>query len=318
MIKSVVSRAAAAAVFTSLALCGTIAHAQQAPNFRALTFAGVNYNRLPDGQYVLEEMGGTYFDSPTPANASMNYSHTYTGGPQGDTQFLANSAANYRGFWSAGTHAQAAITNAYPSTAEEAPQGFYVLGGIGSHTKHRFVSPESVTGPFSVFNWHVSGNSSTNLGVAQSRLDFAVTTGASGFGDLYNAAVTPNLMTKFGPGSYSYNTAVAMDTPLDFLFWSSAFVEVKRSDLEGMSATDIFGTADFMSTFELDSIELYNQDGTRIETWSLIDETTGEAVFTEKGRVGNPTSAIPEPGTALLLVGGLLPLAGIRMRRRRA
>jgi len=314
MMKHVLARTAVAVLVLMISV--GVASADT-PEFRSMVFAGVAPNGYNPGTYRIEESGNTYFNEPTPANTLLNYSHTYTGGPQGDIQFSANAAANYRGFWSAGTHAQGTVDNAYTAPGDT-PQGFYVLGGMGSHTQHRFVSPESLTGPYSVFNWEVTGNSDTNVGTARSRLDFAVTQNAVMFDDFYNASLVPERLTEYGPGQYSYQTAIALDTPLDFLFWSSAYWEVLPDELAALGGpVDIYGSADFMSTFHLASIDLFNEDGTPVRNWSLLDEATGDAVFTQNGRVGDPV-VVPEPGTAVLIAIGLLPLAGGVVRRRRA
>lgn len=263
---------------------------------------------------------GVNFDSSTPEDVALiGFNKTYSNG----ATFTADSAANYRGFWSTGTFASGQVLNAsYPTTEPEIfntsqPFGYYVLGGMGSFTKHRFVTPESLSGAFGQFNWHVDGDLAATLGTANSRLDFAVTQGATSFNDLYNSAITPNLMTKFGPGTYSYTTGIALDTPLDFLFWSSAYWQVTPAELAalGTQHRDISGHALFMNTFNLDSIYLYNGDGTLVKNWSLLDDATGQVLFNQDGRVVN-SAAAPEPSSVALLLGTSLIGGGTLWRRR--
>jgi hypothetical protein len=284
--------------------------------FRGITSVSVNDGVLSGN---LREQG-IQNDTATPENlALLGFSKTYDNG----ATFNASAAANYRGFFSTGTYAMGEVLNAsYPTVAPEFlninnPFGYYVIGGMGSFTKHRFVTPESLTGVFGTFNWHVDGTATSTFGLANSRLDFAVTQGASVFDDLYNASITPNKMTQFGPGSYSYTTGIALDTPLDFLFWSSSFWQVQKNDLATLGTThrDIRGSALFNDTFTLDSIELRKADGTLVNNWSLLDEATGQTIFTQNGRVTAQMNA-PEPGSLALLLP-VMGVAGIVIRKQK-
>lgn len=303
-------------LLASAAVLGTALSAR-ADHFRAFSFTGVSDGH-PD-YYVLDSgLGSTYFDSPTPDNISLyGFQKTYSG-PGGDVTFSAASAANFRGYWSTGTYAYGQVQNAYYPTSSDygtsPPFGYYVIGGGGSWTKMTFSTPESLTGPYADFHWHVDGMTDANLGTANARLDFAVTQGATSFDDLYNSTVTPNIMTKFGPGTYSYHTAVALDTPLDFLFWSSSFWQVTPGDLAalGLAHEDIHGFAQFFNTYNLDTIDLYNGDGSLVTDWSLTNEN-GQVVFNQNGRVA---PSVPEPGTLALFGTGLLASAGLLRRRR--
>lgn len=296
-------------------LLGIVSPAAAQPFFRTRAFAGVADGVNPG--FVVTGTQGQ--DGPTPSNAALsNFSTAYPNGT-----FTASAAANYRGFFSTGTYASGQVLNAsYPTSPPSAGQldpafGYVVLGGMGSFTQHRFVTPESLTGVFGQFHWHVDGTSSTNLGLASSRLDFAVTQGATSFNDLYNSTITPNIMTQIGPGTYTYTTGIALDTPLDFLFWSSAFWNVLPSDLAtlGSGTKTIFGQAEFMNTFNLDSIDLYKADGSKIADWQLLDEATGQTIFTQSGRVQAETAA-PEPSSVLLFLAGGLAGTGFLSRRR--
>lgn len=290
------------------------------PDFRAFAFAGVS-----DGHsyFILNNFAPSYADSPVPINISItNQTQTYSG-PLGDVTFTATAAANYRGFWSSGTYAEGRVDNVYyPTDAPyhtSPPFGYYVVGGIGSWTRHRFVTPESLNDVFAQFHWHVSGETDVNFGTANSRLDFGVGQNVPSFNDLYNSQYVPNLLTRFGPGEYSYTTGVALDTPLDFLFWSSSYWEVDPDQLANLPSNmhEIHGIAEFTRTFNIDRIDLYNGDpnngGTLITDWSLLDEATNQVIFNQNGRV-----IVPEPGSLALLVGvSLSGLAVLRRRRRK-
>lgn len=301
-----------------MAVCAAFALAGPA---RAQTFytevLGATSDGIETGYSAPGEDVNLQLGTPTPMNLSINRTTVYNG-PQGDVTFSFNAAANYRGFWSTGAYASGTATNAYynptPAAGQKTPpQGFYVLGGMGSWTQHTFVSPESLTGPYATMTWHVSGNGTTNLGVADARLDFAVTQNATDYFALFNM---PDRLFEYGTGTYRYNTGVALGVPLDFLFWSSAYYEVTKGDVAslGGSHADLAGTAAFMNTFHLDAIELFNGNGDPVSEWSLIDNATGNVIFNQNGRV----AAVPEPSSGAAGAASLSVLAGLLLRRRRA
>lgn len=257
-------------------------------------------------------------EGSSPANTNIGFTTDFTGA-QGTTTFSAYAAANYRGFWSTGTYAYGTVTNAYHSTTPppgfDPPHGYVVLGGAGSWTQARFETPAALTAATATFRWNVTGQASADLGMANARLDFAVTQGAGSFFDLYNPTITPNLLTRFGPGNYSYNTGVALGVNLDFLFWSSAFWDVTPADIASLGSTprNIAGSAMFNNTFTLDTIELLDSNGDPIQNWQLLDVTSGTTLFDQNGRV----AAVPEPGVYALLLGALSAVSGLLHTRRR-
>jgi hypothetical protein len=287
----------------------------------AQVFVSEAFGGAGDGKGGYVANSGDYdlhIETPIPYNTHIVKTNTFTGAG-GNVSFSFNAASNYRGFWSSGTYAAGSVTNAYFPTGQPIPStnppfGYYVLGGIGSWTKHRFVSPESLTGPYAVMTWHVDGVTDSNFGTANSRLDFGVGQGATSYFDIYNPSVTP-LMTKYGPGTYTYNTAVAMNTPLDFFFWSSAYWEVSMNQLASLGSghMDMFGEAQFNHTFNLDTIELFNADGSPVNEWSLLDESTGQVVFNQSGRI----AAVPEPGAYAGMIGVGVTSLGFLLRRRK-
>jgi hypothetical protein len=289
------------------------AHAQWfASESLGLTSDGIETGYSGPGSDVNIQIG-----TPVPRNVSINKSNVYHGSG-GDVTFGFNAAANYRGFWSTGTYASGNVANAYynpaPAAGQKAPpQGFYVLGGMGSWTKHRFVSPESLFSPFANMTWHVSGSGTSDLGVANSRIDFAVTRNAPDWFSLFNM---PGRLFEYGPGVYHYNTAVALDVPLDFLFWSSAYYEVTKGDIASLGGSHrrLSGTAAFMDTFYLDTIELFNGNGAPVSEWSLLDDATGQVIFNQSGRV----ASVPEPSAAVCGIAMISVVGSVAVRRMSA
>lgn len=317
---SLYARTTPAVTALLLALCVLIG---VAPRSSAQTpyYNSTSLGAVKDGQsdylvnFASNETDG--WEGFSPRNTNIGFTRDFSGS-DGVTTFSASAAANYRGFWSTGTYAHGTVTNAYNSghTGFDPPHGYVVLGGAGSWTKNRFETPEALSSATALFHWHVSGNSSANIGTANARLDFAVTQGATSYFDLYNSSVTPNLLTRYGPGTYDYNTGVALGVNLDFLFWSSAFWDVTASDLAALGSThrDLYGDASFNNTFVLDSIQLFDPNGNEIEDWQLVDSVTGAALFNQNGRI----SSVPEPGSCALCVGALASAAlFLAVRRRR-
>lgn len=190
-------------VFSTLALA---ALAQCAPTLAMAQnqFRGTTYQTVADGHpddfLVKNGHEDTYFDSPTPKNISIvNQSKTYSGSG-GDAVYSSSEAVNFRGFWSTVTFLSLKVKNAYyptnPAYGTSPPFGYFALGGVEFWTKNPFISPQALNDATATFQWHVSGNADSNLGLTTSRLDFAVTTGATSAFDLYKPTITPNKLTK--------------------------------------------------------------------------------------------------------------------------
>jgi hypothetical protein len=257
------------------------------------------------------------------ANSGTN---TYTANGL-TTTFTGYAATNWKAPQATGYYLNGSVTNAYTSPGgatglTNPPSGYYVEAGGGSSEIVEYDSPEALTDPTAVYHWHMSGTSYSvggnglPLGVAETRLDFAVVERDSvgSVYDIFDPTQLPDgKLLQFGFGQYDYNTAVEMGVPLDFLFWSSAFWQVEPNDLTS-TPQDISGNVDAPNTVALDSITLYNGDGSLVTDWSLKDVATGQVLFNEDGKVAD----VPEPGAVALLAGLSLSGAGLLTRRKRS
>ncbi|HTS21213.1 MAG TPA: PEP-CTERM sorting domain-containing protein [Casimicrobiaceae bacterium] len=256
----------------------------------------------------------------SPDNGTLASSNT-TYGPLSSTSSYTLNGANISatettvpgGFFLSHNDATLSVTNA------NAQDGYYSLAGYGSHTTVEFFSPETLAAS-AVFTWHISGVESTvPAGMCDpssdvfsicstARLDFLATTNPN---DTWNSFFQdPDNTTVFGAGTYSISIAdMPLDQIINLFYWASAFVEIDPGHLTQGANVDYF--ADYSSTFNLLTIDLYDANGNLITDWSLVDLSTGQTVFTPEGRV-------PEPGTMTLLGMALGGLAFARKRRGRA
>lgn len=306
------------AVALTAAAALTAGIAAKADHYQGIAIAGFS-----DGHdyFLIDGIGSSYNDSSTPDPAQLyGYSSTYTGSG-GDINFTAAAAIAFRGNWSTGSYSYGNVQNAYYPTdapySNTPPFGYYVEGGAGSWTKNTFISPTVLTDPTADFHWSISGNTNgTTFGTANARLDFGVSdTGlVSNLYDMWDPTKSPGTVTEYGTGQYTYHTAIALNTPLDFLFWSSSYWQVTPAQLAtlGTAHEDLTGYAQFFDTIELDSIDLHNGDGSLVTDWSLLN-SQGQVVFNQAGPV---TAAVPEPGTWAFLGTGIVAFAGLLRRRR--
>lgn len=253
------------------------------------------YGEIKDPADNTVAQGGRFanFNTPVgPANESGALSAAGSG-----LSYTARSAMN--GF---------ALANSYAAITVSGSAANYAYNAVasqGSRTQANFVS--TATPGQAVFHFSVSGTSSTPLGAADGRLDFLVRPFATGTGSFFDVFLDTAAMSEVGPGNYSYTYTGSFASPLDILFYSSAYV-LTGSIAGGLS----FGAySDFESTFDLAAIELFDLSGQRIDTWQLEDLGTGRVVFNQDGRVA---ALVPEP-TMLALLG--IGFAGLGVARRR-
>ncbi|WP_309712431.1 hypothetical protein [Armatimonas sp.] len=281
----------------------TSVHAQDPtiPFFRSLS--GFGLDRTPDGvpSYGLASEDIDFQDSATPVNTGISFTNKNYDG----ASVSVRTSSNDFGFFAAKNFAQLSVSNVQNA-------GYYAIAGRGSHTTVEFFTPEALA-QRAVFHWTVTGSSSTNIGTAGSRIDFAAgvypTTDFNGFFEIPQG---PRL-EAYGPGSYTYNLPMVLNQPLDLFYWSSAYIEVKDSEIASVVGGSINGVANFSSTYVLDQIDLFDTNDNRITNWTMQDSATGQRVFDQNGPVGSTGNAIPEPmSVAFLLIGGTV----VVVRRR--
>jgi hypothetical protein len=220
----------------------------------------------------------------------------------------------YGGFYAARNFAEIDVTNAV------AGHQYYAVGGTGSKTAIRIFDPSELA-TRATFTWTVTGSSSIPAGVtgrATSRLDFGYSTDpGSDWLDLFFNPGTLNAQTFLGPGSYQVTVPLVLGEPLYLHFWSSAFTQVNPGEAPAGSSFRL--TADFYSTFVLESVALFDDDDNPIlDSWTAESEE-GVVVFTPDGRVDGIDPAPPLPQVPLPAPAGLLAaaVAGLGLARRR-
>jgi hypothetical protein len=257
------------------------------------------YGEIKDttGNNELAGSGRTVNDSVPvgPANESGSLSASGSG-------LTYNTRATLGGFASATAYASISVTNSV------AGFGYNAVASQGSRTQGYFSSPQ--TPGRVVFNFEVSGSQSTPYDLALGRLDFLARTltPGSSFFDVFG----PDALAAVGAGNYSFTYIGSTADPLDILFYAAAAVVTQNPYGNVPGGVNFTAFADFASTFNLTSIELYEAGGQRITDWTLTDLATNQVVFDQDGRV---TAQAPEPATIALLGIGLAGLAFTRRRR---
>lgn len=259
------------------------------------------YGEIKDetGNNELAGGGRTVNDSVPvgPANESGSLSASGSG-------LTYNTSATLGGFASATAYASISVTNSV------AGFGYNAVASQGSRTQGYFSSTQ--TPGRVVFNFAISGNQSNSYDLALGRLDFlarAFTPGSGSYFDVFE----PGALAAVGAGNYSFTYIGSTASPLDILFYAAAAVVTQEPYGDVPGGVNFTAFADFASTFNLTSIELYEAGGQRITDWTLTDLATNQVVFDQDGRV---TAQAPEPATIALLGLGLAGLGFTRRRRR--
>ncbi len=226
----------------------------------------------------------------------------------------ANSYSVESGFFASRNYAHLTVTNA------NAADGYYAVAGSGSRSSVRFFgAPDAVS---ATYRWHVSGSSNLGLGEGTSRLDFRARqqgVGGSWF-DIFN----PN-EPHYTPGDYSFTLSGDFNLPFDLLYWSSAYVQVPLGGAP--TGSNFSSTADFSNTYVLEGIELYDAQDVLLDGWTMVDESSGLAVFDAAGRIdalapppvvppNEPDTQVPEPGTLFSASLALMLMGWMRRRPR--
>lgn len=281
-----------------------VAHAQDPyiPFFRSIS--GFGRDTVADGipSYSIPAEDIDYRDTPIPQNTRI----AFTGKDYDGARVSANLFSNDFGFFAAKNHAELGVTNVQN-------HGYYALAGRGSHTTVEFFTPGALA-ERAVFRWRVTGLSSTTVGIANSRIDFAAgsyaTTNFNSFFDIPEG----ERLVGLGPGTYTYTLPMTLDQPIDLFYWSSAYIEVKDSETTALVGQSFSALADFSSTYILDKIDLFDGSNNLLNNWTMREVSSGTVMFDQNGRTINAgVTSAPEPASLLLLsLGGVIAL-----RRRR-
>jgi hypothetical protein len=255
------------------------------------------YGEIKDstGSNTLADNGRIVWNSAPPGPASSSGSLSASG-----SSMNYSAWATLDGFASARTYASMAVTNT------GAGFGYNAVASQGSRMQGLFSS--GTTPGKVVFNFSVTGSESTPYGLAFGRLDFLARplTTATSFFDVFG----PGALNAVGAGSYSFTYIGSTANPLDILFYAAAGVVTQNPYANILPGQSFTAVADYSSTFELTSIDLFDVADQRIAEWTLTDLATNRVVFNQDGRVAQ----VPEPATLALLGLGL---AGLGWRRRR-
>lgn len=304
----------------ALALLGALAAAPAqaaestlTPYFNTLLFGGID--RDSNGSYPLADIYITDHRSNT---APLSQSNGGAISAEG-ALFQGVGQSTYSGFFASRNYASMRVTNA------QAPHTYYTVSGQGASTGVRFFTAEAAAAN-AVFTWRVTGSASNTStgGRAESRLDFGTTVGSVGdYNDLFVNPSALNAITRFGPGTYTYNLPVAdLGEAIYLYFWSAAFTAANSGEFVPGSSFEM--TANFASTYVLEDVDLYDTQGKLLSDWTLAALDTQETLFNQNGRVAPidaaprlpdlPTLGVPAPGSLALALAGLVLLG----RRRRA
>ena len=286
----------------------------QVPMYRSRALVGID--RDGDGGFASEDFNLHEYTSNVAPKPVINMHKTELA--NGATM-LGIAQAAYSGFYAGRNYSYASVDNA------NANDRYYTLAGTGTGTTVQFFSASAVVDR-AVFNWRVSGTEYNPSGIGRNtgRLDFGATTDISV--NWLNLFTDPdnklNSFTEFGPGTYSYSLPIAaLGTKINLFYWSSAFSQVLRG--EATQGSSFTMEANYTNTFELFDVQLLDLNGDPIsEDWELRDLNMNDAVvFNQGGRNGviDPApplpTAVPEPGTFILLVTGLIAFGVVKYRR---
>lgn len=276
------------------------------PFFRTFVFGGIS----PDGSFGFpgELVNGLDYRSN---NGPRSNTTTFTETDAGATMY-GQGSAYYAGFYAGRNYASMTVENASADAA------YYLVAGTGTTTSVRFFTEQAAQAR-ATFTWRVTGQESNSIGAGQntSRIDFHATTEAGGsWFDLFNGNFQ-NTLFEYGPGTYTYTLPVApLGTEIFLHYWSAAYTQMNAGLVPQGSNFTL--TANYANTFVLENVTLTDEAGALLTDWSMVDDTTGQTVFDETGRLAPVTTPVPEPGTWAMLLAGLAVMGGIAKRRAAA
>ncbi|WP_309713265.1 PEP-CTERM sorting domain-containing protein [Armatimonas sp.] len=244
-----------------------------------------------------------YFDmnylQPTPRATSLNVSYT---DPLGANITMQGSTVP-SGFFAARNQVSMSVSNVQS-------EGYQATTAQGSHTQVTFFTPGALA-TSSVYNWHVTGTTSSTVPGANVNAGLSFLAGDFGGADLTTMFSNPSTATLIGPGNLSYTLPLLLDKPIDLYFYSGSYFETKKSQGDAILNGNLSGFSNFSNTYILDSIDLFDSNGDSIVNWTM-EETSmpGVVLFDQNGRTAAARSPVPEPTTFLFLaLGGTLILA---------
>lgn len=273
-------------------------------------YRGLAYGYIFDGNSNIDDRGLDYVSNIAPRTLASEFGQLALG----DASAYLNGWAAYSGFYASRNYASMTVHN------PQADQTYYMVAGQGSTTSITFFDANAAA-ERAVFNWHVSGSSSSTVagGTADGRLDFFATTeqGRSWL-DLFDGSFEGSL-SVFGPGDYSFTLPVAaLGTPIYLHYWSSAYVLAVPGEVTPGQSFNL--TADYGNTVVLTSIDLYDANDNLLSDWTMVETDTGAPLFNDFGRLTPvmPPPPVPEPGSWALMLGGLGWIGWLRGRRKRS
>ncbi len=286
------------------------------PYYRGFAATWIDTDTV-DGGIPASDIFGQIFDSNSaPPFASAAQAFTRDG-----STIAGRGIGSTRGFFASSNFAEIRVTNVNPA------HQYYAVGGTGSKTSVTVFDPSALA-QRAVFNWNVTGSSSLSPGVtgeAESRLDFGYSTDPdSNWFDLFSNPTALNATKWLGPGQYQSIVPLQLGQPLYLHFWSSAFTQIDPG--EAPAGSNVTLTANFFSTFVLESVQLFDGDDNEVTDWTIFDDEFGDAVFDSSGRLAGITDApdlpdvpqVPLPAGIWLLGTAVAATAGLRRRARSA
>jgi len=294
------------------------------PLYRALAYGTVNFGNSNTGGVI---NGLDYVSNLAPLPLAMGNTTITTNG----ATFVGRSASAYSGFYAGRNQASLSVSNA------NANDTYYQVAGQGTATSIRFFTADAAAAR-ARFTWHVSGTQSnpSSLGPVNCSMPipapgcFPPTTGRLDFGASTDSAVNwtnlfndpdddLNSITRFGPGTFSYDLPIAdLGTTINLFYWSSAYAQVKAGEAPANGNFTL--SANYFNTFLMEDVQLLDVNDVAIAQWSMVDLNEGRAVFDQSGRLAAVSpppdlTAVSEPASAALVLAALLGLASTRGRR---
>ena len=211
------------------------------------------------GDYNVIEDGGLRQSSATPIGPAVQGGQLSGGG---STMAWDARATLLPGIAQAKTYASMTVGNAI------ANGGYNAVASVSSRTQGLFSATGTTPGE-AIFHFAMSGSASSLYGLAGGRMDFLArpfVPGQGSFFDVYNTGA----LSASAAGNHTFTYTGSFDDPLDILFNARAFIVIQDGATVPAGA-DFTATADFENTFDLTSIDLFDETGSPIDGWTPTD-----------------------------------------------